>query len=120
MQRAKASFLVILAGLATIPLAIDSAEACLTCTAEQQCTSGNQGSSCTMEIVDGKLWCQFTLDCSTRLTLTPLQVSPAGTYLDGGDARVVEDGFDRVACNGFIVAATSTAPSAAGTAAIRI
>lgn len=107
-------------GLLAIPLVFKPAEACFTCTSSQECTSGSDGSSCSMEVVDGSQWCQHSLDCGTEMTLTPLHVSPAGTYLDTGGARLIEDTVEKLACNGFIVARTGDVRETVREQSIRI
>lgn len=110
MRTLHATLLAGAIGLLAIPLASNPAEACLTCTSGQVCTSGSNGSSCSMEIVDGKLWCQFSLDCEIQITLAPTRVSPAGTYLAGGGDRIVEESLEKLACNGFVVGHTGAGP----------
>lgn len=79
------------------------ADACFQCTSSQWCTSGSLGGSCTVYTEGGRQWCQHTLDCDIGITMTPLEVSPTGTYLAKGGAQVTEDGVEKQQCNGFIV-----------------
>lgn len=103
-MRKRASFALAAAlGLVALGAAPRAAQACLTCTASQWCADGSEGSSCMTYIADGQRWCQFTLDCGAKRSMTPLEVSPAGTYLAQGGERVIEDGVEKQDCNGFIV-----------------
>lgn len=80
------------------------AEACFQCTSSQVCVDGPYGASCTMSRDgDGKQWCQHTLDCEQEITMTPLEVSPSGTYLASGGARVKDMDMEKQECNGFVV-----------------
>jgi hypothetical protein len=79
------------------------ADACFRCTSSQWCTPGPLGSSCEMYSEGNRQWCQHTLDCDIQITMTPLEVSPVGTYLARGGAQVTEDGVEKQQCNGFIV-----------------
>lgn len=90
-------------GAAALAAGPRSADACLTCNVSQLCEPGAQGSSCTSYIEDGRRWCQFTLDCSQTMTMTPLEISPVGTYLARGGERVLDRGMEKQRCNGFVV-----------------
>ncbi|HEU4881185.1 MAG TPA: hypothetical protein VFT45_03035 [Longimicrobium sp.] len=98
---------IMLAGTAALALlamgTATRADACFQCTSAQWCTVGMQGSSCEIYTEGGRQWCQHTLDCHAGITMTPLEVSPAGTYLARGGAQVTEDDVEKQACNGFIV-----------------
>ncbi len=92
---------LVVSGLALLP---DSATACLTCTSSQLCTTGDQGSNCFVyEDENNRRWCQFSTDCGIQISLNPLHISPAGTYLAAADTRLVDDPTEQRACNGFIV-----------------
>jgi hypothetical protein len=105
-------------GVALMP---GSATACLTCTSAQLCADGNQGASCMVyEDSDGRRWCQFTTDCGIQMTLDPLHISAAGTYLAAADVPVTDDGMEQRACNGFIVGHTADARGQPGERSIRI
>jgi hypothetical protein len=92
------------AALAALALGTPSAKAnCLTCTSTQWCTNGSEGSSCYTYYEDGRRWCQFSLDCGKAVAVTPLDVSPAGTFLARNDDRVTEGGLQKQSCNGFVV-----------------
>lgn len=96
------------------------ADACFQCTSSQWCTQGTRGSSCEMYSEGNRQWCQHTLDCDVQITMTPLEMSPAGTYLARGGAQVVEDGIEKQQCNGFIVGHQADAGGAGQGLAIRI
>lgn len=100
----KRSMLVGAAALALVALGTANrpAAACFKCTMWQECVEGPWGSSCTVEIRDGKQYCQHTLDCN-GITLTPLEVSPTGTYVSRGGAQVTEHGVQKQQCNGFVI-----------------
>lgn len=103
---------LVVPGLAFLP---GSAAACLTCTSAQLCTTGDQGSSCFVyEDEQGRRWCQFSTDCGIGIALSPLHISPAGTYLAAADTRLTDDGSETRACNGFIVGRLADAPARAG------
>lgn len=107
-----------LLGLALLP---GSATACLTCTSAQLCTDGNQGSSCMVyEDSDGRRWCQFTTDCGIEITLSPLHISAAGTYLAAADVPVTDDETEQRACNGFVVGHTAGAAARPAVRSIQI
>jgi hypothetical protein len=88
------------------------ADACFQCTSSQWCTSGSLGGSCTVYSEGGRQWCQHTLDCDIQITMTPLQVSPAGTYLAKGGEQVTEEGVEKQKCNGFITSHVASASAA--------
>lgn len=99
-------------GLALLP---GSATACLTCTSTQLCAVGDQGANCFVyEDEQGRRWCQFSTDCGIQISLNPLHISPAGTYLAAADTRLVDGEAETRACNGFIVGHLADAPAQAG------
>ncbi len=104
--------------LGTVP---QSADACYVCSAAQWCQSGDQGSQCMVyDDPDGIQRCQYSTDCLVQITMTPLQISPAGTYLALAGARLTNTGSETLACNGFIVAHTTEPADARAVHAIRI
>ena len=84
-------------------VATRSADACFQCSSAQWCMQGNLGGACEVYSEGGRQWCQHTLDCKPSMAMTPLEISPAGTYLASGGAKVVEQGVEKQQCNGFIV-----------------
>jgi hypothetical protein len=79
------------------------------------------GSSCTILYHDGRSWCGHSGDCHTQITMTPLEVSPVGTYLAAGGPQVEEDRVRRQECNGFVTGhAAGDGARAAGEVALRI
>lgn len=104
--------------LSTVPRA---AEACYVCSSDQWCVGGDQGSSCMVyDDPDGRRRCQFSTDCGIQITMTPLQVSPAGTYLASAGVRVTNTAGAALACNGFVVAHTEEPAEARAVRTIRI
>lgn len=97
-----------------------SADACFQCTSSQWCTQGNLGGACEVYSEGGRQWCQHTLDCKPSMTMTPLEISPTGTFLASGGARVVEDGLEKQQCNGYVVAHVAGSERAEDTSVIRI
>ena len=91
-----------------------TAASCLTCSSSQYCMEGSQGTSCTTYYDNGQRWCQFSTDCGRKaVTMTPLDVSPTGTYLAGGTVEV-KDGMEREDCSGFIVRHLASEDAEAG------
>jgi hypothetical protein len=98
------------------------AAACLTCTWQGWCDSApSGGSSCTILYHDGRSWCGHSGDCHTQITMTPLEVSPTGTYLAAGGPQVEEDRVRKQECNGFVTGhAAGDGARASGDVALRI
>lgn len=105
-MRGLTSFLATAAVVLVIPIFfVQPAEACLTCTSAQWCTSGADGSSCTIyEDPDGTRWCQFSLDCGIEQTMIPTDMSVAGTYASATGTSIGSEGT--AGCNGYIVTFT--------------
>jgi hypothetical protein len=115
---------IIAAGTAAFALlgmgTMRQADACFQCTSSQWCTSGPYGGSCTVYTEGGRQWCQHTLDCDVQISMTPLEVSPVGTYLAKGGAQVTEEGVEKQQCNGFITGHLASESRPVATATIRI
>ena len=82
-----------------------SAEGCVHCIVDQSCVLGGDGVQCSVTVVDGDNWCQWDAGC--RASMTPQDVSPAGTFVGGSTVRLAGRGLDVVPCNGFIVSHVS-------------
>lgn len=118
----KKSILAVAAlGVVSLSSVPQSADACYVCSSAQWCVAGSQGSSCMVyDDPDGVQRCQYTTDCGIEMTMTPLQVSPAGTYLASAGARMTNTGTEALACNGFVVAHTEEPADARAARTIRI
>ncbi|HEX2077467.1 MAG TPA: hypothetical protein VHG08_07145 [Longimicrobium sp.] len=109
---------ILIAAVALVAIGLSAAPrpatACYVCSSSQWCMAGAEGSSCFVyNDPDGVRRCQFSTDCG-QITMTPLQVSPAGTYLAAAGAPLAETDGEKVACNGFVVAHTAQTDDGAG------
>jgi hypothetical protein len=87
------------------------AEGCMICNSGQWCESGSGGSSCYIYYDEGgRRWCQFSLECSKAVTMTPLELSAGGTFLAANTVTTSEDGRAVSECNGFITRYSATSP----------
>jgi hypothetical protein len=98
------------AGMLLLGGAATKAEACLICTSAQWCESGSGGSSCEVYMHEGRRWCQFSLECSTAVAMTPLEMSVGGTFLAANTVKTEPDGRAVSECNGFITRYSAASP----------
>jgi hypothetical protein len=78
-----------------------TAEGCVHCRTAHSCAVGGDGVQCILFAVDGEIWCNWDTGCQE--SMTPQDVSPAGTFIGESTVRLAGPGLDVVPCNGFIV-----------------